>query len=242
MQIRRLNGDIEQLHGNAQRLRDVIEYKERQCSDLEAREKQAQAASQQSRGDLKVAKDEIKKLSSLVLNREGRYNHEAKKKDQELARLKERLLKAINEAKQGQGGGGGYHPQKGMSIEFVGQLADKADGQGRGRWRTETEDQKRGDDLLQKVILANQERNEFLAKELHNLQEKLSFFFAELSRLVGQDLRLPVFLPSQSDAYCKEWTSIKVSGKMMAITDTQKYDDKEEEREPDIHLSSFVPL
>ena len=131
MQIRRLNGDIEQLHGNAQRLRDVIEYKERQCSDLEAREKQAQAASQQSRGDLKVAKDEIKKLSSLVLNREGRYNHEAKKKDQELARLKERLLKAINEAKQGQGGGG----EAGRKGE-IGREGNRA-GQGGcvgGRW------------------------------------------------------------------------------------------------------------
>ena len=58
-------------------------------------------ASSQLRSDLKMAKDEIKKLSSLVLNREGRYNHEVKKKDQELARLKERLLKAISDAKQG---------------------------------------------------------------------------------------------------------------------------------------------
>ena len=139
---------------------------------MESREKQAQVASSQLRSDLKMAKDEIKKLSSLVLNREGRYNHEVKKKDQELSRLKERLLKAINDAKQG------YQSSAstGISIEFVGQLADKAEGQVRGRWRTDNEDQKRGDELLQKVIFANQERNEFLAKELNNLQEKLNYF------------------------------------------------------------------
>ena len=309
-QVRRLNGDMEQLQSTSQRLRDLIEYKERQATDLEGREKQAQVTCTQLRTELKVAKDEIKKLSSLVLNREGRFNHEAKKKDQELSKLKERLLKAMSaEAKQaGSWSSGAQGSSQGISIEFVGQLVDKPEGQ-RGRWRTENEEQKRGDELLQRVILANQERNEFLAKELHHLQEKLNYFLEQLSMQVqclkttkrvqsarfsiyifgafctlsdckvgkgitryalintwlycwkaflnvflkhcvqvGEELRLPTFLPTHSEALSLQWQSIlhKVkailpSGSKVENGKDGDDNDKETIKEA-LSLSAFVPL
>ena len=79
------------MHSNAQRLRDLIDYKERQAADAESKEKQALIAAHQHQTDLKMAKDEIKRLSSMVLHRESRFNHEAKRRDQEIARVLDAL-------------------------------------------------------------------------------------------------------------------------------------------------------
>ena len=52
---------------NAQRLRDLIEYKERQAHAAESNEKQTMLVNAQIQTDLKKAKDEIKKLSSTYV-------------------------------------------------------------------------------------------------------------------------------------------------------------------------------
>ena len=56
---------------------------------------------QQLQVDLKMSKDEVKRFSSMLLHRESRFTHDIKKKDQELGKLKERLLKVISETKNG---------------------------------------------------------------------------------------------------------------------------------------------
>lgn len=168
-QIRKLHSDVEQLHINAQRLRDLIEYKERQAHAAENNEKQTMVANTQIQSDLKKAKDEIKKLSSTVLLRESRFIHEAKRRDQEIGKLKERLLKVMSEAKQQ-----GVAQYGSMSIEIIGDLANKPDGKSRGRWQNDLEDQKRGDDLLQRAFDAYEERQEALANEVTKLQTTIS--------------------------------------------------------------------
>ena len=61
-----------------------------------------------------------------------------------------------------------------MSIEIIGDLADKPNGKSRGRWRNDFEDQKRGDELLQRAFDAYEERQEALANEVTRLQESIS--------------------------------------------------------------------
>ena len=126
-------------------------------------------ANTQIQSDLKKAKDEIKKLSSTVLLRESRFIHEAKRRDQEIGKLKERLLKVMSEAKQQ-----GVAQYGSMSIEIIGDLANKPDGKSRGRWQNDSEDQKRGDDLLQRAFDAYEERQEALANEVTKLQVTIS--------------------------------------------------------------------
>ena len=136
--------------------------------------------------------------------------------------------------------------RQGISIEVVGHWVEKAEGQTRGRWRTENEDQKRGDELLQKVILANQERNGFLAQELHNLQEKLNYFLVQLSTQVGQELRLPTFLPTHSEAFSREWQAIllKVKGALPPDSRAENIENNDQHQsvQEAFNLSSFVPL
>ena len=136
--------------------------------------------------------------------------------------------------------------RQGISIEVVGHWVEKAEGQTRGRWRTENEDQKRGDELLQKVILANQERNGFLAQELHNLQEKLNYFLVQLSTQVGQELRLPTFMPTHSEAFSREWQAIllKVKGALPPDSRAENIENNDQHQsvQEAFNLSSFVPL
>ena len=75
----------------------------------------------------------------------------------------------MSEVKQHGGIGGGS-----LSIEVIGDLVEKPDGKSRGRWRNDLEDQKRGDELLQRAFDAYQERQEALANEVTKLQNKIS--------------------------------------------------------------------
>ena len=42
------------------------------------------------------AKEEVRRLMSVLLQRESKYSHEIRRAEQENAKLKERLLKVIN--------------------------------------------------------------------------------------------------------------------------------------------------
>ena len=89
------------MHCNSIKLKDLIDFKERQVNETDVRERQAQIAIQQLQVDLKMSKDEVKRFYSMLLHRESRFTHDIKKKDQELGKLKERLLKVISETKNG---------------------------------------------------------------------------------------------------------------------------------------------
>lgn len=233
-----MHSDIEHMQSNTQRLRDLIEYKERQAADAFSKEKQANLMNSQLQNDMKMSKDEIKKLSSMVLHRESRFNHEAKKKDQEIAKLKERLLKVITEAKQG------FNSP--MTIEITGDLAGKPEGAMRGRWRNDTEDLKRGDELLQKAIDAYQDRQDSLTQEVTNSQQIIAMMLNEVSDRIGLDPNDNMGvteLPSNLEAFRLKWQTML---KQFNVDPTKP----SEEIEPKISdlftdhftLHGFVPL
>lgn len=216
------------MHGNSQRLRDLIEYKERQAADSESRERQTLVMNQKQQADLKLAKEEIKKLSSMVLHRESRFNHEAKKKDQEIAKLKERLLKVIGEAKQ--------NSAPSVSIEIIGDMLDKPNGGTRSRWKNDAEDQRRSDDLLQKAIDAYQERQESLTTELTHLQELVASMMADISGSVAQGIELP----NNFDGIKKEWqTLVEKIGITKPVPEESQ---GSKELTDHFQLDTFVPL
>ena len=238
--MRRYASDIEHMNTNIQKLRDLIEYKERQANDSESRERQALIMNQQLQNELKMAKDEVKKFSSMLLHRETRYNHEAKRKEQEIAKLKERLLKVLTEAKSG-------HHRNHVSIEVIGDMIDKPGGKPRGRWKNEDEDLKRGDDLLQRVILGNQNQQDTLANECELLQNQMTQMLRDLSSHVGQDLNPDIAkLPSTCEAFQIEWTSLldkiappkETTAKTYERADTITGDILEN----NFSLGTFVPL
>ena len=81
--------------------------------------------------------------------------------------------------------------------------------------------------------------------------EKLNYFLAQLSAHVGQDLRLPTFLPTHSEAFSREWQAILHMVKGVLPTDSRAETEKVKENDDNdqhqsvqeaFNLSSFVPL
>jgi hypothetical protein len=172
------------MHINAQKLRDLNEYKERQANDFEERERQACVLSQQLTAQLKMAKDEVKRFSAMVLHRESRYSHEAKKRDHEIAKLKERLLKIITENKVT--GSSSHHNH--VQIEVIGEPVAKPEGKTRGRWKNDTEEQKRGDELIQRVIQTNQDKQDELLRSNEALKRGVIRMLTDISSHIGHEL------------------------------------------------------
>ena len=83
------------------KLKDLLDYKDKQINEIDSKERQALLANQQIQLELKLSKEETKRFSSMLLHRESRFSHDTKKKDQEIFKLKERLLKVISETKNG---------------------------------------------------------------------------------------------------------------------------------------------
>ena len=236
-----MHSDIDQMHGNTQRLRDLIEYKERQAHDAESKEKQAIVINHQLQTDLKMAKDEIKKLSSMVIHRESRFSHEAKKRDQEISKLKERLIKVMNDTKQGS------TQCANVSIEFIGDMVDKPDGKSRARWRNNAEDQKRGDELLQRAIDSYQDREDSLVNEVMNLKNTLSMMIADICEKTGHAIgKIATELPENNQAIQDHWKVIIGKINSSPETDMKQNDSNQTELTKllaeHFTLGSFVPL
>ncbi len=121
------------MNTNNQKLKELLETRGRHNNESEERERQANVQINGLNGDLKMAKDEVKRFSSMVLQRESRYSHEAKKRDQEIAKLKDRLLKVMTVDTK-------LSATAMPSIEIVGSHVSK-EGKTRGRWKNEANDQ-----------------------------------------------------------------------------------------------------
>ena len=60
---------------------------------------------EQGQQQLKGAKEEGRRLMNVLLQRETKYSHEMRRSEQEVAKLKERLLKILVERGEGRGAG-----------------------------------------------------------------------------------------------------------------------------------------
>jgi len=210
-QIRRNNTDIEQMHCNSMKLKDLLDFKDKQINEIDSKEIQALLANQQIQLELKLSKEETKRFSSMLLHRESRFSHDTKKKDQEIFKLKERLLKVISETKNG--------AKNHVSIDIIGNLPEKIDGKGRSRWKNESEDQKRSDELLQKVIASSQDKQNQLSLELNESKNTIDKMLKEVQALNIDDHQIQIqsFLndmPRDYKSISKEWKRIltQISG------------------------------
>ncbi|KAM9790588.1 synovial sarcoma, X breakpoint 2 interacting protein a isoform 1-T3 [Syngnathus typhle] len=77
------------------RLRDQLELSIREKSGLHETERQLQLKIKTLQSCLKTEKDEVQKLHSIVASRASQYNHDAKRKERESAKLKERLSQLL---------------------------------------------------------------------------------------------------------------------------------------------------
>ncbi|XP_017281402.1 synovial sarcoma, X breakpoint 2 interacting protein a [Kryptolebias marmoratus] len=81
------------------RLKDQLELSIREKSRLHETERQLQLKIKTLQSCLKTEKDEVQKLQNIVASRASQYSHDAKRKEREAAKLKERLSQLLVDRK-----------------------------------------------------------------------------------------------------------------------------------------------
>uniref|UniRef100_A0A667YEQ0 Synovial sarcoma, X breakpoint 2 interacting protein a n=1 Tax=Myripristis murdjan TaxID=586833 RepID=A0A667YEQ0_9TELE len=114
---------LDHLQISNSRLKDQLELSKREKSGLHEAERQLQLKIKTLQRCLKTEKDEVQKLQSIIASRASQYNHDAKRKERECAKLKERLSQLLVDKKD-----------KKLAIDVLNYLG-RPDGK-RIQWRT----------------------------------------------------------------------------------------------------------
>ena len=175
---RRAASDRERLVASSQRQREMLELRERAVAESSEKERQASEAMESGQSRLKGAKEEVRRLMSVLLQRESKYSHEIRRAEQEALKLKERLLKVLVEKGEGRG--------TGVSLETSGTLPG-ARGP-RGRWDTKERAGQREEELFRHVLEEMGQREEQAAEVNLRLESALVL----LSQAVTEALSLLV--------------------------------------------------
>ncbi|XP_041848536.1 synovial sarcoma, X breakpoint 2 interacting protein a [Melanotaenia boesemani] len=114
---------MEHMQMSNSRLKDQLELSIREKSGLHETERQLQLKIKTLQSCLKTEKDEVQKLQSVIASRASQYSHDAKRKERESAKLKERLSQLLVDRKD-----------KKLAIDVLNCLG-RSDGK-RSHWRT----------------------------------------------------------------------------------------------------------
>lgn len=187
---RRTASDRDRLLANSVKQREAINQRERAVAD--SSEKERQASEQVETGNLKLkgAKDEVRRLMSVLLQRESKYSHEMRRAEQENAKLKERLLKVLVDKGEGKGIGWG--------IEMVGTVSKTGP---RAKWNTE-QTAKREELIFTKVIDEISRKEELNRAAITVLRESVSTLLDSLQdilRDISVDFQ-PVYMPLELES------------------------------------------
>ncbi|KAK1879374.1 Afadin- and alpha-actinin-binding protein [Dissostichus eleginoides] len=102
---------------------DQLELSIREKSGLHETERQLQLKIKTLQSCLKTEKDEVQKLQSIIASRASQYSHDAKRKERETAKLKERLSQLLVDRKD-----------KKLAMDVLNSLG-RSDGK-RSHWKT----------------------------------------------------------------------------------------------------------
>ncbi|XP_022046844.2 synovial sarcoma, X breakpoint 2 interacting protein a [Acanthochromis polyacanthus] len=119
----RKSSTLEHVQMSNTRLKDQLELSIREKSGLHETERQLQLKIKTLQSCLKTEKDEVQKLQSVIASRASQYSHDAKRKEREAVKLKERLSQLLVDRKD-----------KKLAIDVLNCLG-RADGK-RRHWKT----------------------------------------------------------------------------------------------------------
>ncbi|XP_029309532.1 synovial sarcoma, X breakpoint 2 interacting protein a [Cottoperca gobio] len=114
---------LDHMQMNNSRLKDQLELSIREKSGLHETERQLQLKIKTLQSCLKTEKDEVQKLQSIIASRASQYSHDAKRKEREAAKLKERLGQLLVDRKD-----------KKLALDVLNSLG-RSDGK-RSHWKT----------------------------------------------------------------------------------------------------------
>ena len=166
--------------------------KERQLGESKEKERQINVHLLEGKNQLKEATDECKRLTLLFSERDNRYNHEVKRMENEMMRLKARLGKLLGEKVNTTYLNESLNSRNKYSsipawIEMT-SLQCNPDGKSRGKWKTEMSDQRKEQELAQRIIQEHQEMQEKVIHENTDLRESYYNFQYGLVKLLREEV------------------------------------------------------
>lgn len=158
----RKSSTLEHVQMSNSRLKDQLELSIREKSGLHETERQLQLKIKTLQSCLKTEKHEVQKLQSVIASRASQYSHDAKRKEREAVKLKERLSQLLVDRKD-----------KKLAIDVLNCLG-RADGK-RRQWKI-TKATSSHEDEMYKSLLSDYEAS----------QRSLMLENAELKKVLQQ--------------------------------------------------------
>ncbi|KAM9832629.1 afadin- and alpha-actinin-binding protein-like [Neosynchiropus ocellatus] len=174
------SSNVEFLQHTTTRLKEQIEVCKRENAGLLERERRLQAKVKSLQTAFKDEKEEVHKLQNIISSRAIQYNHEMKRKEHELNKLRERLTQLLADKRE-----------KKQSLEISHSIG-RANGK-RGLWKTERTEAKHEEEMY-KTLLTDYDHR----------QRELMMENAELRKVLQQMKKDMVLLMSSKKAPSKE--------------------------------------
>ncbi|XP_070989357.1 afadin- and alpha-actinin-binding protein-like [Oncorhynchus clarkii lewisi] len=169
---------LEHLQITNSRLKDQLELSKRDTSGLHEAERQLQLKIKTLQNCLKTEKDEVQKLQSIIASRSSQYSHDAKRKERESTKLKERLNQLLVEKRD-----------KKLAIDVLNYLG-RADGK-RSQWKTGKVEARHEGEMYRSLLSDYEVRHRALMLENVELKKVLQQMKREMVSILSPSPRKP---------------------------------------------------
>ncbi|XP_053738472.1 synovial sarcoma, X breakpoint 2 interacting protein a isoform X2 [Synchiropus splendidus] len=163
---------LEHVQMSNSRLMDQLELSMREKSGLHETERQLQLKIKTLQSCLKTEKDEVQKLQNIIASRATQYSHDAKRRERESAKLKERLSQLLIDRKD-----------KRLAIDVLNCLG-RADGK-RSQWKTTKAAVSHEGHMYKSMLGDYEERQRALMLENVELKKVLQLMKREMNHILS---------------------------------------------------------
>ncbi|XP_047483117.1 afadin- and alpha-actinin-binding protein-like isoform X1 [Penaeus chinensis] len=186
-QRRRDAADMNHFQNSIRDLRGTVDDKERQVCDAQERERQAVTVNKALASKLKAEKEEVRRLGSVLQQREAHHQHELRKKETENSRLRERLHKLVSGEKSSE------TRAPAMTISNTLSRSNRS----RAKWKTEASGVRHEEDMHRKVLSQYEAWVGQLSDENEQLKSCLSSMSSQILRLASKFTKRETRLTSE---------------------------------------------
>ncbi|KAF0291591.1 Afadin- and alpha-actinin-binding protein A [Amphibalanus amphitrite] len=164
LRLNRADTDRQQLESSLARCRDQCSALESRCAQQQEQQRQLSAQIGTGQTRLTEAKDEVRRLQSLLQQRTTHYQHELKKQERQAERLKDMTHRLLDRERRG-----GGQERSGLVISG---LLSRTDGT-RARWRTPAAADRAREEAYERVLAGCEARHLRMVKETQRLRSLL---------------------------------------------------------------------
>ncbi|KAK3863457.1 hypothetical protein Pcinc_030764 [Petrolisthes cinctipes] len=179
-QRRRDASDINHFQSSVRDLKGSVEEKERLVCDAQEKERQALTFTKTLAAKLRAEKEEVRKLSSVLQQREAQHQHELRKKEVEHNRLIDRLHRMVS---GGAVAGGDKFSSDNRTTPTM-SLSSKLTRHNstRAKWKTDSSIARHEEDLQRRIL----GQYECWVGQLNDENEQLKSFLSSTSTQIGK--------------------------------------------------------